>query len=101
MLSHGKNSKCCGDVSRYYNPGHVDEDNRKVKVREFVSSCADRMVTVCAGCYENFHNKPQLKSADLIDVAYEAFAVARSEDIAKTKTATISWENMSPAIEGE
>jgi Fe-S oxidoreductase len=101
MLSHGKRSKCCGDVSRYYAPDHIDEDNRKVKIREFVSSGADNMVTVCAGCYENFYQNPQLKVIDLIDIAFEAFAVARAEDLAEEQRHDIKWINMAPVIEGE
>ena len=101
MLSHGKNSKCCGDVSRYYDPDHIKRDNRKVKIREFVASGAEKMITVCAGCYEHFHNNPQLNTIDLIDVAYEAFSTARAEDIAEEKTEAIKWENMAPIIEGE
>jgi len=101
MISHGKNGKCCGDVSRYYNPKHIEQDNRKVKVREFVSSGADEMVTVCAGCYEHFHNNPHLKAVDFIDIAYKAFATARAEDIAKEEALKVKWENMAPIIEGE
>ncbi len=99
MLSHGKNSKCCGDVSRYYAPKHVDADNRKVKIREFVSSGAENMVTVCAGCYEHFYLNPQLKTVDLIDMAYESFAAARAEDIEKEEAQRIKWLNMAPVME--
>ncbi len=101
MLSHGKNSRCCGDVSYYYAPEHIESNNRKIKVREFVASGADQMVTVCAGCYEHYHNKPRLHPVDLIDVAYKAFAIARAEDLKEGKTSKIKWENMAPVIEGE
>ena len=101
MLSHGKDSRCCGDVSHYYAPEHIEQYNRKIKVREFVASGADQMVTVCAGCYEHYHTKAQLHPVDLIDVAYKAFAVARAEDLEERKTPQIKWENMAPVIEGE
>ncbi len=101
LLSHGVYSQCCGDVSRYFDPEHIDENNRKVKVREFISSGADNLITVCAGCYEHFHNKPILKSLDLIDVAYEAYAVARAQDSAMEGSPRIQWENMAPIIEEE
>jgi Fe-S oxidoreductase len=99
MLSHGTKGRCCGDVSKYYDPDHINRVNRKVKIREFVSSGADQMVTVCAGCYENFHTNPQLHTVDLIDILHEAFSVARAEDIEKEKKTVIQWENMSPVIE--
>jgi Fe-S oxidoreductase len=101
MLHHGRKGKCCGDVSRYYAPDHILADNRKVKIREFVGSGADRMITVCAGCFEHFHNNPRLKTIDLIDVAYRSFAAAKAEDAAEPAAAPIKWENMAPIIEEE
>jgi Fe-S oxidoreductase len=101
LMSHGRKSKCCGDVSRYYDPKHIDADNRQGKVREFVGSGADNMITVCAGCYEHFHNKDALRVQDLIDVAFEAFRKARAEDTAGHEIPSEQWENMSPQIEGE
>jgi len=99
MLHHGKNGKCCGDVSRYFAPDHILADNRKVKIREFVGSEADRMVTVCAGCYEHFHNNPQLKTIDLIDVAYKAFSAAKAEEATEVEAVPVQWENMAPILE--
>jgi len=97
MMSHGKSSRCCGDVSRYYDKKHIDEINRQVKVREFVSSGADEMITACAGCYENYHTNPQLHTVDLIDVIYRAFAKARAEDMElERENSNICWENMCP-----
>ena len=98
MMSHGRDGKCCGDVSKYYAPEHFKADNRKNKRREFVSSGAEHMVTVCAGCFENFHTDPYLKVKDLIDIAYESFAVARAEDEALLvkEVPKEEWENMSP-----
>ncbi len=98
MLSHGTKSRCCGDVSKYYDSEHINKVNRKIKIREFVSSGADKMVTVCAGCYENYYTNPQLHTVDLIDIMYEAFAVARAEDINKESKKNIQWENMAPLI---
>ena len=100
MLSHGKGSKCCGDVSRYYAPGHIDADNRKVKTREFVSSGCDHMLTVCAGCFESFHGNPQLRVMDFIDLAYKAYAKAKAEDAELAqRNVGVLFENMSPVIE--
>jgi len=102
MLHHGHSSKCCGDVSRYYASEHILSDNRKGKIREFVATGADQMITVCAGCYEHFHNNPRLHTTDLIDVAYKAFASARAERVADSTAPDIIWENMAPVIkEGE
>ncbi|MDF1555760.1 MAG: (Fe-S)-binding protein, partial [Deferrisomatales bacterium] len=101
MLSHGRGGKCCGDVSRYYAPGHIDADNRAGKVREFVSSGADQMVMVCAGCYEHFHAAPQLRAVDLIDLVYEGYGRARLEDLAAKPQVRHHWENMSPVLDEE
>lgn len=102
MLSHGNSSRCCGDVSRYYDRDHIDDINRQVKVREFVSSGADEMITACAGCYENYHTNPQLHTVDLIDVIYKAFARAREEDLEiERNKSNICWENMCPIERGE
>ncbi len=96
LQSHGKHSRCCGDVSRYYDPDHIAEINRQVKLREFVSTGADNLVTVCAGCYENYHNKPELHTVDLIDIMYQAFCLARSEEVTLTSRKKENWQNMSP-----
>lgn len=102
MLSHGYNSSCCGDVSHYYAPDDNDRYNRNVKVRQFAASGANHMVTVCAGCYENYHNKPDLKILDLIDIAYEAYKRAYAETLAEEKEELqVRWENMAPVIEEE
>ncbi len=96
MLHHGRKSKCCGDVSGYYAKEHIADDNRKVKTREFVASGADQMITVCAGCFEQFHKYPQLHTIDLIDVVYKAFATARAETAAESTPSDLAWENMTP-----
>ena len=101
LASHGKKSQCCGDVSRYYAPPHIDKVNRMTKVREFVSSGADHLVTVCAGCDESFHNLSAFEHVDLVDVAYKAFSVALAEDIAAEKSQKIQFENMAPVIDEE
>lgn len=73
LPSNGRKGKCCGDVSGYYasRGDHLEE-----KVREFVGCGAGRLVTVCAGCFEQFHDNPQLRTIDLIDIAHQAFAAA-------------------------
>jgi len=80
MSSHGRQGKCCGDVARYYAPRHIENNTSKTKIDEFVISGANQMVTVCAGCYQNFRTKPQLHAVDLIDVAYWSFAAAGKEN---------------------
>lgn len=101
LASHGRKGQCCGDVSRYYAPKHIDQYNRMIKVREFVSSGADHLVTVCAGCDESFHNLGAFEHVDLIDIAYEAFSVARSEDMAAEASLKVQFENMAPVIDSE
>ena len=67
---------------------------------EFVASGAENLVTVCAGCYENYHNKPELKTIDMIDVIYKAFAGARLEtDAVSDRKAPQKWQNMVPVEE--
>ncbi len=100
LSSHGSNSKCCGDVSRYFAPDHIERDNRKSKVREFISSGSDNMVLVCAGCSESLGSKDILKTVELMDVAYEAFATARSEELERASK-KIPTENMTPLFEEE
>ena len=100
LKSHGRHSRCCGDVSHYYDPKHFDEVNRRIKVSEFVASGAENLVTVCAGCYENYHNKSELKTIDMIDVIYKAFAGARLEtDGITDRKVPQKWQNMVPVEE--
>ena len=99
LMSHGKRGKCCGDVSRYYAPEHIHENNRRDKVREIIGSGADVLVTVCAGCDESFRNVGAFDYVDLMDVAYEAFSQARAEDAEAAKNRDMLFENMAPVME--
>ena len=99
LMSHGKRGKCCGDVSRYYAPEHIHENNRRDKIREIIGSGADTLVTVCAGCDESFRNVGAFDYVDLMDVAYEAFSRARAEDAEAAKNRDMLFENMAPVME--
>ena len=50
-------------------------------------------------CDESFHNVPELEHVDLIDVAYDAFAIARAEDMAADEHREFMFENMAPVME--
>ncbi|KKK69715.1 hypothetical protein LCGC14_2931240 [marine sediment metagenome] len=59
-------------------------------------SLADELETI-----EHLLRGDILKSVDLIDVAYEAYAVARAEYIQEKEPLKIRFENMAPILEEE